>query len=252
MVRSAWRLSQWLGTTIRTSSFRRLLFAHRRLVTELIGGAGVLIGSGLAYSQFSRRQFALDAWALGIGIGAAGLWGALRLWWLLPKWQVARLSLRIRDPKARADTEDNFRKTIGQLIGGAAVLVGAGLAYMQFLQQQQATKDLLISNQVAKGFEQLGSDKVAVRLGGINALEGAMNTSVQYHQPILEALCAFVRESTIGVIVNEKPTTDIQATLTVIGRRADGTLVHAFQKPTFFKPTWKAPTLIRPTSATPT
>jgi hypothetical protein len=35
------------------------------------------------------------------------------LWWRLPARQVAGLSLKIRDPKARADVEDNFRKTVG-------------------------------------------------------------------------------------------------------------------------------------------
>src|SRR5271170_3581646 len=40
------------------------------------------------------------------------------LWWKLPQRQVALLALKIRDPKARADTEDNFRKTIGQALGG--------------------------------------------------------------------------------------------------------------------------------------
>jgi uncharacterized protein YjbI with pentapeptide repeats len=110
-----------------------------------------------------------------------------------------------------------FGKTIGQLIGGAAVLIGAGLAYLQFTQQQQASHDLLISNQVAKGFEQLGSDKIVVRLGGIYALEGVMNTSEQYHQPVLEALSAFVRNAETGA---GPPATDIQAALRVIGRRA--------------------------------
>jgi hypothetical protein len=42
----------------------------------------------------------------------------------------------------------------------------------------------------------LGSDKPVVRLGGIYALEGVMNTSEEYHQPVLEALCAFVRDNT--------------------------------------------------------
>ena len=150
----------------------------------------------------------------------AGIWW---LWWWLPQRQVARLALKIRDPKARADTEDNFRKTVGQALGGAAVLIGAGAAYLQFTQQQQASHDLLISNQVAKGFEQLASDKIAMRLGGIYGLEGVMNTSEQYHQPVLEALCAFVRDGTIGMIVNdERPATDIQAALTVIGRRTSG------------------------------
>jgi hypothetical protein len=101
------------------------------------------------------------------------------LWWRLPKRRMR--SITAADPKARADIEDNFRKTVGQALGGIAVLIGAGIAYygtQQTLQVneegarrgQQASRDLLISNQVAKGFEQLGSDKVVVRLGGIYAL----------------------------------------------------------------------------------
>jgi hypothetical protein len=93
---------------------------------------------------------------VGIAVAAlALLFGIWWLWWRLPKWQVDRLALKIRDPKARADVEDNFRKTVGQALGGAAVLIGAAFALFQFLQQQQAAHDLLISNQVSKGFEQL-------------------------------------------------------------------------------------------------
>jgi hypothetical protein len=171
------------------------------------------------------------------------LFGIWWLWWRLPKWQVDRLALKIRDPKARADVEDNFRKTVGQALGGAAVLIGAGFALFQFLQQQyaaqeqqrtsqiqfreqqQASHDLLISNQVSKGFEQLAGEKIEMRLGGIYALEGVMNdkTSPQYYEPVLEALCAFVREKTIGKTASkDKPATDIQAALTVIGRRING------------------------------
>jgi uncharacterized protein YjbI with pentapeptide repeats len=178
--------------------------------------------------------------------------GAWWLWWRLPKRQVDRLRLTIRDPKARADVEDNFRKTIGQLIGGAGLLIGAvigalfayvqftagqrnselqfaaqqGASWKQFEEQQKASRDLLISNQVSKGFEllgQTGSDKLTVRLGGIYALEGVMNQSEQYHQPVLEALCAFVRDGTRTATGDGPPATDVQAALTVIGRRSAGT-----------------------------
>jgi uncharacterized protein YjbI with pentapeptide repeats len=190
---------------------------------------------------------AIDAALMLLAVLLATLWW---LWWRLPQRQVARLSIQIPDPKARADAEDNFRKTVGQALGGAAVLIGAGAAYLQFTQQQQASHDLLISNQVSKGFEQLASDKLTMRLGGIYALEGVMNGSAEYHQAVLEALCAFVRDDTIGMIVNDTarqdrrpgpksarrspssseqtnkadrgPAIDIQAALTVIGRRADG------------------------------
>ena len=40
------------------------------------------------------------------------------------------LRLEIPDAKARADVEDNFRKTIGQLLGGAVVLVGGRICLL--------------------------------------------------------------------------------------------------------------------------
>jgi hypothetical protein len=77
-----------------------------------------------------------------------------------------------------------------------------------------------------------------MRLGGIYALEGVMNTSEQYREPVLEALCAFVRDNTThqqvtfpGLLeamfaaprdgdtagtVKDRPPNDIQAALTVI------------------------------------
>ena len=142
---------------------------------------------------------ALPVWIpIGLAVLAALLlaMAVWWLWWRLPKREAARLALKIRDAKARADIEDNYRKTVGQALGGIAVLLGAGLAYLQFSQQQRASHDLLISNQVSKGFEQLGSKEIVIRLGGIYALEGVMNNSDQYHQPVLEALTAFVREGT--------------------------------------------------------
>jgi hypothetical protein len=167
-----------------------------------------------------------------------GIWW---LWWRLPRRQLHRLDVQIHDPKARADTEDNFRKTVGQALGGAAVLIAALAAYLQFTQQQQTAtqqiaaqqkiaSDQIAAQMVAKGFEQLANkDSVVMRLGGIYALEGVMNTSPQYHQPVLEALCAFVRDSTTpqqrngaAGVTNNGPPTDIQAALTVIGRRKQG------------------------------
>jgi uncharacterized protein YjbI with pentapeptide repeats len=103
--------------------------------------------------------------------------------------------------------------------------MGACFACVQFhQQQQQAAHDVLISNQVAKGFELLGhkdKDEVRLRLGGIYALEGVMNASDQYHQPVLETLCAFVRDQP-QTSNDAPPATDIQAALTVIGRRKPG------------------------------
>jgi hypothetical protein len=71
-------------------------------------------------------------------------------WLLEERWRAGLVT-----PRLRPYTEDNVRKTVGQALGGAAVLIGAVAAYLQFTQQQQAAHDLHISNQVSKGFEQL-------------------------------------------------------------------------------------------------
>jgi hypothetical protein len=69
-----------------------------------------------------------DLWIIiGLAVLVALLVIAAWGWLCWPKRVVARLALN--DPKARADVEDNFRKTVGQVLGGAVVLLGAGLAY---------------------------------------------------------------------------------------------------------------------------
>ena len=43
----------------------------------------------------------------------------------------------LEDPKDRASIEDNFRKTVSQVLAGIAVLVGAGIAYNGTLETVQ-------------------------------------------------------------------------------------------------------------------
>ncbi|HWX14243.1 MAG TPA: hypothetical protein VNY06_05220 [Methylocella sp.] len=104
-------------------------------------------------------------WAPWVGTGVVFVVVATALWWWVPKWQANRLRLKIRDPKARADVEDNFRKTIGQLIGGAAVLVGTGFAYYQSQLAQQATHDQLTRSALNFPFVARASLSRAMRSG---------------------------------------------------------------------------------------
>ena len=93
-------------------------------------------------------------------------------------------------------------------------------------QQTQASRDLLVSNQIAKGFEELGQEQLGLRVGGLFELEGVMKISKQYHQPILETLTLFVRITNMAGIAcpplpggAQSPSVDIEVALTILGRR---------------------------------
>jgi hypothetical protein len=130
----------------------------------LLAGLAILVGvvgDALSRGWWLQAIPFLAVWwpwlLIGISAAVVVLRLAWWLWWGLPKQQANGLGLL---NKERAEVEDNYRKTAGQLLGGAAVLIGAGFAYVQFTQQQTSAHDLLISNQVAKGFELLEQGRV--------------------------------------------------------------------------------------------
>ncbi|MFB9881919.1 hypothetical protein ACFFMN_28680 [Planobispora siamensis] len=86
-----------------------------------------------------------------------------------------------------------------------------------------------LTDRYTKAIEQLGSDKLDIRLGGIYALERIARDSARDHSTIMEVLASFIREHSRDDVApdHEGPVTsprqplrtDLQAALTVIGRR---------------------------------
>ena len=105
------------------------------------------------------------------------------------------------------------------------------------LKNAEAAQDKQITERFAKAIEQLGNEKIETRLGAIYTLERIAKDSKDDHWPIMEVLTAFVRENAPvkkdkkkagkakplikSEEIEQKPKlkTDIQAALTVIGRR---------------------------------
>ncbi|GIE98096.1 pentapeptide repeat-containing protein [Paractinoplanes rishiriensis] len=132
---------------------------------------------------------------------------------------------------------------LSPLVTGFTVLV-AVIALLSTNQANQGQQRLAeqgqITDRFTKAIDQLGQEgnsKVAIRLGGIYALERIMRDSVDDERNIVEILCAFVREHarltvqptpTSSPMPSEGvPATDVQAALTVLGRRPN------FDKPGF-------------------
>ena len=108
-----------------------------------------------------------------------------------------------------------------QVIGGAILSITAYVGYCNFEIGQKSLKvseDKQVTERFSKSIEHLGSKEIDIRLGGIYALEQIAIDSAKYHWTIVEILSAFIREkrplnstNPVGI--------DIQAALTVIGRR---------------------------------
>jgi hypothetical protein len=128
-------------------------------------------------------------------------------------------------------------------VGGIAVLAGLYFTWANLqITQETATRNQAIAQEgqitdrFTKAIAQLGDAKLAVRLGGIYALERIAKDSEKDHWPIMEVLTAYIREtapwppkplkdiqpSHDEQFSQEEPSrlaADIQAILTVLGRR---------------------------------
>ncbi|RAM49353.1 MAG: hypothetical protein C6Y22_23715 [Hapalosiphonaceae cyanobacterium JJU2] len=132
--------------------------------------------------------------------------------------------------KGRLEVENATRTGIIQGVGGFLVLVTLYISWRNL----KATEEKQVAERFSKAVEQLASkDNIHSRLGGIYALEQiAKDAEEKYYWPVMETLTAYVREKSPypPKESNEKTgqpetedipplPTDIQAVMTVLGRR---------------------------------
>ena len=123
--------------------------------------------------------------------------------------------------------------TLAGIVSVFLVALGLYITNAQNRAQQQLTEQGQITERFGRAIDQLGSDKLDVRLGGVYALEALMHEPHADERNIIEVLSAYVRDhpaSTAGpltlhrrgdLLPTRKLPTDVQAALTVLGRRPD-------------------------------
>ncbi|MEU0564094.1 pentapeptide repeat-containing protein [Nonomuraea sp. NPDC005983] len=123
------------------------------------------------------------------------------------------------------------RQILLAAVGGFALLTGAAFAARTYYLSQRGQ----LTDRYTKAIGLLGSDKLTERIGGVYALEHLMIESEREHDTVVEVLAAFVRDQTAFSTPDEghqeaesgneidiwlvQPRTDVQAALTVLGRR---------------------------------
>lgn len=148
-------------------------------------------------------------------------------WWATPAKHLTG--------KDKADVRNTTRQTLLAAVGGLVVLTGAAFTARTYYLSRRGH----ITDRYTKAITQLASDKLTERLGGIYALEHVMLESETEHNTVVDVLAAFIRERSpitgsaatarpveVDVLSGHaglrdfvRPPTDVQAALTVIGRR---------------------------------
>jgi uncharacterized protein YjbI with pentapeptide repeats len=143
-------------------------------------------------------------------------------------WATPTADLRGKD---RADAINATRQTLLAAAGGIVLLIGAAFTARTYHLSRRGQ----LTDRYTKAMALLASDKITERLGGVYALEHLMRESQRDHATVIEVLAAFIREQTTtssagsgawnaehrheGDDDQPRVATDVQAALTVIGRR---------------------------------
>jgi hypothetical protein len=170
-----------------------------------------------------------------VSFGVVAVAALVLIVWLLPTVLTERPHIRDAADrhKAIADTRTSMITML------AAIGAAGGLAYTA--RTYRLSREGQLTDRYSKAVEQLGSDHIEVRIGGIYALERLMRDSRADQPPIVETLAAYIRHRASprwpaptpaeegrnsnysgvpsAMPAQDRPTEDIQAALTVLGRR---------------------------------
>jgi len=221
---AAWRLSQQRAGTI-TSPLKPPWTRSRKRCRARIGASSVL-----PVQSWDRRRALI--WALAVVISVGVL--VLAIWaipLLLTRHPSAGLSAA-----ARLAAENDVRTPVVAalaVVGAAALTAGVTWrATVTALRGQALAEQSQVTDRYTKAIDQLGSDKLDVRVGGIYALERITVDSPRDLGTVMEVLATFIRAhsreqrfvaESAGARVPEHITLpDIQAALSVIGHQAAG------------------------------
>jgi hypothetical protein len=145
--------------------------------------------------QAWRRVKPYFLWALAILAIAGAVWALI----YVPKMfvPVCPPGKEGLPPKICFDIENEARKTLAYIMGGILAIIGITLAHRRIRaleRQVLVAQEGQITERFTRAIEQLGSPEMAIRLGGIYALERIANDSDKDYWPIMETLTAYVRE----------------------------------------------------------
>jgi uncharacterized protein YjbI with pentapeptide repeats len=142
-----------------------------------------------------------------------------------PAWLVSTSGL-----SGTARLDELSRVRVALLVLTLATIAGGVTLYVMHTStraRREESRERQFTERFMRAVEQLGHPTLDVRLGGIYSLERLARESRENHGPVMEILAAYVREHAPWPAraaggpggPRARPATDVQAALTILGRR---------------------------------
>ena len=178
-------------------------------------------------------------WLMGIAAVVLGLASAWVLFVPIADW-LGHHDVGSAKGLLHETAVDNARGrllTLGAGLAAAGALVFTARNFTLGRRTYELTEQGQVTDRYTKAIEQLGSDKLDVRMGGIYALERVARDSARDHPTVMEVLTAFIREhsrepwpppdhpasgesdQSTPEEQQRSPRPDVQAAVTVVARR---------------------------------
>ena len=132
----------------------------------------------------------------------------------------------INNPVDKVEAYSKLAPALGLLLAAPLTFLGFTLAFWRTWNQHRdgelATRKLDVES-FAKAVEQLGHNEISIRLGAVLALESLGKASSSLLSPIIQVLCAYIREKRPNPVQRDDDSparlpTDIQLILEIISR----------------------------------
>jgi hypothetical protein len=176
----------------------------------------------------AARRVAQPAWLPAVVAGIVVLAGMVLL---APGWLVARdTTVNTLTAEQRAKATGDVRTALLQAVGGLLLAAGAAATW----RQMRISREGQVTERFTRAVDQLGSEHLDVRLGGLYALERIASDSPGDRRTIAEVLTAYIRHRApwpptqpdqyrADWPLEKQPdlrtrAPDVQAALTVLGR----------------------------------
>jgi uncharacterized protein YjbI with pentapeptide repeats len=118
--------------------------------------------------------------------------GAVLLIWVFAP-VVATRRFALATPKEKADTEDNYRKTIGTAIGAIAIIITFAWTFYKDSDTLSQAHAQFANQQFISAATLLKEDSVGPRVAGVSGLRQVATDRDEYRSPVIYATLGFIK-----------------------------------------------------------